>query len=125
MSSLRGLIRLYPVRQTSRSSLNILHSVIYTLTQELGWRGYLYHLWRRYGFSHSLAVGLIWGLWQLEAASWDSHGRLVGNAHPTSNFYRGRVNPRVASRNSVTACLINDVTSSALIRSTERRVALA
>jgi membrane protease YdiL (CAAX protease family) len=36
-----------------------------TLSEELGWRGYLYHLWRRrFGFwRYSLFVGLIWGVW--------------------------------------------------------------
>jgi membrane protease YdiL (CAAX protease family) len=38
--------------------------VLFTLSEELGWRGYLYHLWRRFGFwRYSVAVGLIWGVW--------------------------------------------------------------
>lgn len=40
------------------------NSVFSTLTEELGWRGYLYHLWRPFGFWRcSLATGLAWGLW--------------------------------------------------------------
>lgn len=35
-----------------------------TLTEELGWRGYLHHLWRPFGFwRSSLAIGFIWGIW--------------------------------------------------------------
>ena len=35
-----------------------------TLTEELGWRGYLYRQWRHLGFWHySLATGLVWGVW--------------------------------------------------------------
>jgi membrane protease YdiL (CAAX protease family) len=39
-----------------------------TLTEELGWRGYLHHLWRPFGFWRtSLATGLVWGAWHLPA----------------------------------------------------------
>lgn len=39
-------------------------AIFFTLSEELGWRGYLYHLWRRFGFwRYSLAVGVIWGVW--------------------------------------------------------------
>lgn len=39
-------------------------AVFFTLSEELGWRGYLYHLWRPLGFwRYSLAVGLIWAIW--------------------------------------------------------------
>ncbi len=39
-------------------------AILFTLSEELGWRGYLYHLWRRFGFwRFSLATGLIWGVW--------------------------------------------------------------
>lgn len=38
--------------------------VLFTFSEELGWRGYLYHLWRGLGFwTYSLVVGLIWGVW--------------------------------------------------------------
>jgi membrane protease YdiL (CAAX protease family) len=34
------------------------------LTEELGWRGYLYHLWRGAGFwRYTVATGVIWGVW--------------------------------------------------------------
>jgi membrane protease YdiL (CAAX protease family) len=37
---------------------------ILTLTEELGWRGYLHYLWRPAGFWRaSLATGAIWGFW--------------------------------------------------------------
>lgn len=37
---------------------------ILTFSEELGWRGYLHHLWRPFGFWRaSLATGAIWGLW--------------------------------------------------------------
>jgi membrane protease YdiL (CAAX protease family) len=42
----------------------VLYSILFALSEELGWRGYLYHLWRRFGFwRFSFAVGLIWGVW--------------------------------------------------------------
>lgn len=46
-------------------ALNLLgYSMLFTLTEELGWRGYLYDLWRRFGFwPTSLATGLVWGVW--------------------------------------------------------------
>jgi membrane protease YdiL (CAAX protease family) len=35
-----------------------------TFTEELGWRGYLHDLWRRFGFWRTaLATGFIWGVW--------------------------------------------------------------
>lgn len=42
---------------------------ILTFTEELGWRGYLYQLWRRpFGFwQTSLVTGVIWGLWHAPA----------------------------------------------------------
>lgn len=34
------------------------------LTEEPGWRGYLYYLWRDFGFwRFSVAVGLLWAVW--------------------------------------------------------------
>lgn len=42
----------------------LINSVILTISEELGWRGYLYDLWRGAGFwRYSLATGAIWGVW--------------------------------------------------------------
>jgi uncharacterized protein len=42
----------------------ISNAVILTLTEELGWRGYLYHLWKEFGFwKMSSLTGLVWGIW--------------------------------------------------------------
>jgi membrane protease YdiL (CAAX protease family) len=39
-------------------------AIFFTLTEELGWRGYLYHLWHPLGFWKStIAIGLVWGIW--------------------------------------------------------------
>jgi uncharacterized protein len=39
--------------------------------EELGWRGYLYHLWRPFGFWRtSFATGFIWGIWHLPMNYW-------------------------------------------------------
>jgi len=41
-----------------------INTVILTFSEELGWRGYLYNLWRGAGFwRYSLATGVIWGVW--------------------------------------------------------------
>jgi membrane protease YdiL (CAAX protease family) len=41
-------------------------SVIALLTEEPGWRGYLYHLWRDWGFwRYSVVIGVLWALWHL------------------------------------------------------------
>jgi membrane protease YdiL (CAAX protease family) len=41
-----------------------INSVVLTLTEELGWRGYLHGLWRDRGFwPMSLTIGAIWGVW--------------------------------------------------------------
>jgi len=46
----------------------LINAPILTLTEELGWRGYLHDLWRRFGFWRcSLATGLVWGLWHAPA----------------------------------------------------------
>jgi membrane protease YdiL (CAAX protease family) len=46
----------------------LLNAPILTITEELGWRGYLHDLWRRFGFWRaSLATGFIWGLWHAPA----------------------------------------------------------
>ncbi len=42
----------------------LVNTVILTFSEELGWRGYLYDLWRGAGFwRYSLATGAIWGVW--------------------------------------------------------------
>ena len=39
-------------------------SIVFALTEEMGWRGYLYRQWRQLGFwRYSLLTGLIWGVW--------------------------------------------------------------
>ncbi|MEZ4235852.1 MAG: CPBP family intramembrane glutamic endopeptidase [Myxococcota bacterium] len=39
-----------------------------TFTEELGWRGYLHHVWRPMGFwPASLATGAVWGVWHAPA----------------------------------------------------------
>ena len=46
----------------------VINSIVLTFTEELGWRGYLHGLWRRFGFWRaSLATGFIWGLWHTPA----------------------------------------------------------
>jgi uncharacterized protein len=46
----------------------LINAPILTLTEELGWRGYLHDLWRRFGFWRaSLATGFVWGLWHAPA----------------------------------------------------------
>jgi membrane protease YdiL (CAAX protease family) len=43
-------------------------NAVLTLTEELGWRGYLHYLWRGAGFWRaSLATGAIWGVWHAPA----------------------------------------------------------
>lgn len=38
--------------------------VLLTITEELGWRGYLHHLWRPASFwSASIRTGAVWGAW--------------------------------------------------------------
>lgn len=45
-----------------------MNAVILTFTEELGWRGYLHHLWRPAGFWRaSLNTGAIWGAWHAPA----------------------------------------------------------
>jgi membrane protease YdiL (CAAX protease family) len=59
--------------------------ILYTFTEEIGWRGYLYHLWRPFGFWRtSIATGLIWGVWHwpmiyLFGLNYPDH-RLIGLA---------------------------------------------
>lgn len=46
----------------------LINTPILLLSEELGWRGYLYDLWRRFGFlRYTLATGVIWGLWHAPA----------------------------------------------------------
>lgn len=46
----------------------LINTVALTVSEELGWRGYLYDLWRRFGFlRYTLATGAIWGLWHAPA----------------------------------------------------------
>ncbi|MBP6690427.1 MAG: CPBP family intramembrane metalloprotease [Hyphomonadaceae bacterium] len=46
----------------------LINMPILTFTEELGWRGYLYGLWRPSGFWRtSLATGAIWGIWHAPA----------------------------------------------------------
>jgi membrane protease YdiL (CAAX protease family) len=57
--------RSYLVMMAGYTGLSLLgNTVLYTFTEEIGWRGYLYHLWRPFGFwRSSIATGLIWGVW--------------------------------------------------------------
>lgn len=46
----------------------LFNAIPLTLTEELGWRGYLYHLWRPSGFWRtSIGTGAIWGAWHAPA----------------------------------------------------------
>lgn len=46
----------------------LINAVLLTFTEELGWRGYLHHLWRPSGFWRaSLGTGVIWGVWHAPA----------------------------------------------------------
>jgi uncharacterized protein len=56
----------------------LINTLILTFTEELGWRGYLYDLWRPAGFWRTaLATGLIWGVWHAPAIY------LYGHNYPT------------------------------------------
>ncbi|MBN8608613.1 MAG: CPBP family intramembrane metalloprotease [Caulobacterales bacterium] len=42
----------------------LINGVLLTISEELGWRGYLYGLWRPAGFWRaSLGTGALWGVW--------------------------------------------------------------
>jgi membrane protease YdiL (CAAX protease family) len=44
------------------------NAIALTFTEELGWRGYLYDLWRPSGFWRaSVATGFVWGVWHAPA----------------------------------------------------------
>lgn len=46
----------------------LINTPILLLSEELGWRGYLYDMWHRFGFWRStLAIGAIWGIWHAPA----------------------------------------------------------
>lgn len=46
----------------------LINTPLLVISEELGWRGYLYDLWRRFGFWRStLAAGFFWGLWHAPA----------------------------------------------------------
>lgn len=46
----------------------LINTFVLTFTEELGWRGYLYDLWRPSGFWRAaVATGLIWGFWHAPA----------------------------------------------------------
>ncbi|MBS0385231.1 MAG: CPBP family intramembrane metalloprotease [Proteobacteria bacterium] len=54
-----------PVQIVIGSAIN---AIALTFTEELGWRGYLYDLWRRFGFWRTaLPTGVIWGVWHAPA----------------------------------------------------------
>ncbi len=56
----------------------LINSVLLTVTEELGWRGYLYGLWRSSGFWRTaLATGAVWGVWHAPAIY------LFGHNYPT------------------------------------------
>jgi len=45
-----------------------INTPILTLTEELGWRGYLHDLWRPFGFWRAtIGTGVVWGLWHAPA----------------------------------------------------------
>ncbi len=46
----------------------LINMPILTFTEELGWRGYLYGLWRPSGFWRtSIGTGVVWGIWHAPA----------------------------------------------------------
>lgn len=46
----------------------LINWLVLTVTEELGWRGYLYHLWSPSGFWRTaIFTGLIWGFWHAPA----------------------------------------------------------
>lgn len=56
----------------------LINTIILTFTEELGWRGYLYDLWRPSGFWRTAIVtGFIWGFWHAPAIY------LYGHNYPT------------------------------------------
>lgn len=54
--------------------------LILTFTEELGWRGYLHHMWRPAGFWRaSLGTGAVWGFWHAPMIY------LIGHNYPDPN----------------------------------------
>lgn len=46
----------------------LINTPLLVISEELGWRGYLYDQWRRLGFiRYSVATGLLWGAWHAPA----------------------------------------------------------
>ncbi len=42
----------------------VANTIVLILTEELGWRGWLYDRWSRFGFwKNALLTGLVWGVW--------------------------------------------------------------
>jgi len=55
----------------------LINTIILTFSEELGWRGYLHHLWRPGGFWRaSLSTGVFWGIWHAPAIY------LIGHNYP-------------------------------------------
>lgn len=45
---------------------SLIEAALVTCAEEFGWRGYLYDLWRGFGFwRYSFATGLLWGIWHV------------------------------------------------------------
>lgn len=48
----------------SAVTLGAVMNMFLTLTEEFGWRGFLWDRWRRFGFWRgNLLIGLVWGVW--------------------------------------------------------------
>lgn len=61
----------------------LINTLILTFSEELGWRGYLWDLWAKFGFWRaSLATGAIWGAWHAPTILLFGHNyphdRLIG-----------------------------------------------
>jgi membrane protease YdiL (CAAX protease family) len=77
VSQLRHL-PLVPLLLLQSLVIGALINSVLTLNEELGWRGYLHDLWRRFGFWRaSLATGAVWGVWHAPAIY------LFGHNYPT------------------------------------------
>lgn len=60
----------------------LINTPILTFTEELGWRGYLHHLWRPAGFWRAaLGTGAVWGVWHAPAIY------LFGLNYPTERTF--------------------------------------
>jgi CAAX protease family protein len=59
----------------------LINTPLLVISEELGWRGYLYDLWRRFGFvRYSMLTGAVWGLWHAPAIY------LFGLNYPDNRF---------------------------------------